>query len=184
MITNSFSPQKIALTLSQGNLVVIRTDTIYGILASATRPDAIQRLYTVRKRNPTKACILLVADVLDIPGLSEQQRQLYHSLSREHPMTIVQSIDDSYLPHVPRQNNTLAFRVVAPSHLKELIRLTGPLLAPSANPEGLSPATTIQQAIDYFGNSVSQYVDGGEVTKNTPSKIISLVDGVMQIIRQ
>ena len=183
MITSSFSPQDIALALSQGDLVVLRTDTIYGILASATLPKAFEKLYSARNRPLSKASILLVADPEDIPHLTTEQRNIYQTLSNERPTTIVQSVDDNYLPHLPREGNTLAFRVITLPHLRELIRLTGPLLAPSANPEGQPPATTVRQAMEYFGDKVSLYVDGGQVTKNTPSRIVKFVDGAVQIIR-
>ena len=69
MITDSFSPQDIALALSQGDLVVLRTDTIYGIIALAANAAAVQKLYAARHRNPSKACIVLVADIADIKRL-------------------------------------------------------------------------------------------------------------------
>ena len=162
---------------------MLRTDTIYGLLASATSPEAFKKLYSVRDRPLSKASILLVADPEDVPQLTTEQRNAYRVLSDERPTTIVQPVDDSYLPHLPRENGTLAFRVIALPHLRELVRLTGPLLAPSANPEGKTPATNIAEAKNYFGDKVSLYVDGGEVTENTPSRIISFIDGAVQIIR-
>ena len=181
-MANSFSPQDIALALSQGNLVVMRTDTIYGILALASNPKAVEKLYSVKKRDPRKPCILLVTDSQDIP-ISQEERQSYQKLSQERPTTLVTPVDDSYLPHLPRNNGTLAFRAVNLPELQEIVRLCGPVLAPSANPEGLTPATNISQAKNYFGDKVSLYIDGGEVPENTPSRIVKFVDGAVQIIR-
>ena len=183
MITNSFSPQEIALALSQGNLVVLKTDTIYGVTAQASSPDTFYKLYKVRKRPLAKPSILLIADIKDIPNLTPEQSKLYESMIEERPTTLINSVDKSYFPHLPRNNNTLAFRVVKPHHLKELIRLTGPILAPSANLEGLTPATTIDEAVEYFGDGVSLYVNEGEITQNTPSRIVSISNGVLQIVR-
>ena len=183
MITNSFSPQEIALALRQGNLVVLKTDTIYGITAQASNPDAFHKLYRVRKRPLTKPSILLIADIEDIPSLTPEQRKIYKTIIEERPTTLINSVDKSYFPHLPRNNNTLAFRVVKPHHLKELIRLTGPILAPSANLEGLTPATTIDEAVEYFGDGVSLYVDEGKITQNTPSRIVSISNGVLKIVR-
>ncbi len=183
MITNSFSPQEIALALSQGNLVVLKTDTIYGVTAQASSPDTFYKLYKVRKRPLAKPSILLIADIKDIPNLTPEQSKLYESMIEERPTTLINSVDKSYFPHLPRNNNTLAFRVVKPHHLKELIRLTGPILAPSANLEGLTPATTIDEAVEYFGDGVSLYVDEGKITQNTPSRIVSISNGVLKIVR-
>ena len=80
------------------------------------------------------------------------------------------------MPHLKRQDRTLAFRLVKNSPLAELINSTGPLIAPSANIEGHESATNISQAIDYFGDLVDIYVDGGTITNNIPSKIIAIND--------
>ena len=182
MITSSFSPQDIALALSQGDLVVMRTDTIYGILALASDPIVVEKLYSARKRDVNKPCILLVADAESIP-ISDAQRHAYQELALERPTTLVTQVSDSYLPHLPKNSGTLAFRAVNLPELQEIIRLCGPVLAPSANPEGLTPAINLSEAKGYFGDKVACYVDGGEVTKNTPSRIVKFADGAVQIIR-
>lgn len=183
MITDSFSPQDIALALSQGDLVVLRTDTIYGIIALAANAAAVQKLYAARHRNPSKACIVLVADIADIPDLSDNQRIAYEELSIERPTTIVQPVSDNFLSGVPREDGALAFRVVKLPQLHKLISLTGPLLAPSANIEGLPPATNVRQAVDYFGDKVSLYVDGGRVLENSPSRIVKFENGALRVLR-
>ena len=85
-------------------------------------------------------------------------------------------------PHTAHQNGTLAFRLVT-SSLARLIHQTGPLFAPSANPAGMSPAKNITEAIKYFGDVVSVYVDGGEVTTAVASRIIKLQDDDIVTIR-
>ena len=181
-MTDLSKAQVIALALSQGNLVVMRTDTIYGILVLASDSKAVEKLYSVKKRDPCKPCILLVADARDIPT-SQEERRSYQKLSQERPTTLVTPVDDSYLPHLPKDNGTLAFRAINLPKLQEIIRICGPVLAPSANPEGLTPAININQAKNYFGDKVALYVDGGEVPENTPSRIVKFVDGAVQIIR-
>ncbi len=183
MITKDPLDPQIAAALNAGRLIVMRTDTIYGILARANSPEAVERLYTKRPRHPEKSCIILVNSVEIIPGLRPNEKTNYQQLSETRPTTIVVPAPDNYLPHLIRTKDTLAFRVVS-GKLGKLIKQTGPLLAPSANPEGLPPATNIYEAINYFGESVDVYVDGGEVTENTPSRIISFQDGALTIIRQ
>lgn len=164
--------------------MVLKTDTIYGILAKADAPEAVEKLYAAKHRDHTKSCILLVSDVNDIPGLTGDNRDTYLRLSTERPLTIVTRVTDDFLPHLPRQQGTLAFRLVRPSSLATLISLTGPLLAPSANTEGRPPATTIQEAVEYFGDSVAVYVDGGQATNTLQSKIIAINDDdEIEIIR-
>jgi len=64
------------------------------------------------------------------------------------------------------------------------LKTTGPLIAPSANPEGQTPASTINDAVAYFGDAVDFYVDGGTVTNNEPSKLIRfLKNGAVEVLR-
>ncbi len=69
------------------------------------------------------------------------------------------------------------------SELIELLKETGPLVAPSANPQGKPPAKTIDEAQAYFGDSVDHYEDAG-VVEGEPSTIISFQNGEMTVIRQ
>jgi L-threonylcarbamoyladenylate synthase len=85
---------------------------------------------------------------------------------------------------------TLAFRLPLSEDLRNLLLQTGPLVAPSANPEGLAPAKNITEAQNYFGppaqagNSVDLYIDGGEIVGKA-SKIIRLNDdGSVVVIRE
>ena len=90
------------------------------------------------------------------------------------------------MPHLVRTDATLAFRVVPlGTVLSELIQCVGPLLAPSANLAGQPPATTINEAIAYFGDQVAVYVDSGEVAEAAPSRIIKFTDdGQLVALRQ
>ncbi len=75
------------------------------------------------------------------------------------------------------------FRLPSPKPLRNLLLKTGPLIAPSANPEGLSPSKNIEEAKKYFGDSVDFYVDGGEIEAKA-SKLIKLNnDGSIIVLR-
>ena len=181
LITNTISDPRVSEALTSANLVVLRTDTIYGIVASAANRHAMERLYRAKHRPANESCIILVADISDIPGLTATQRQHYLQLNAERPTSIVVPASNDF-PHTAHQSGTLAFRLVT-GNLAPLIRQTGPLLAPSANPAGMPPANNITEAIKYFGDMVSVYVDSGEVTTAVASRIIKLQAGDIVTIR-
>ena len=162
--------------LLAGGLIVAKTDTIYGILARAVDPDAVSKLYLAKNRNPQKSCIILVSDIDHIPGLSANHKDYYLDLLKERPTTIVLPVTDDFLPHLKRQDKTLAFRLVKNSPLAELIDSTGPLIAPSANLEGHASATHIGQAIASSADPRDIYLDDETTTNNIPSKIIAIND--------
>lgn len=172
IITQSLLDPQVKRALLDGKIIVAKTDTIYGILTRAEDERAVERLNSVRLRNQEKSYIILVANLSDIPHLTKNQQNTYLKMRSLRPTTVVVSAPDTSLTHLTQADGTLAFRLVS-GELAELIQQTGPLIAPSANPEGLPPAKNIKEAIDYFNEKVTVYVDGGECLENTPSQIIT-----------
>lgn len=165
--------------LKQGGCAVIPTDTIYGIVASARRQDAVERVYSVKGRSPQKPCIILIdsAKRMGDFGVSDTYIGKVLSYPTEGPTSFIVPIVRDDLAYLDRGTHTLAFRIPAPHELRQLLTQTGPLIAPSANPEGLPPATTIVAAREYFGTSVDAYCDGGTL-KGASSSLIDLQTGM------
>ena len=67
--------------------------------------------------------------------------------------------------------------------LQKLIKVSGPLVAPSANFAGEKPAENIKNAQNYFGDQVGFYIDGGEL-KGEPSTIIKIESNKIKVLRQ
>jgi L-threonylcarbamoyladenylate synthase len=175
----------VAEVLKRGGIAVIPTDTIYGVVCSALSPEAVERLYTVRGRNGRKACIVLIDDPKRLAEfgitLTGEERVL---LERVWPgkVSVVFPTPGGDLRYLHRGGGSTAFRVSADEELRALLRDTGPLLAPSANPEGRSPATTIGEARAYFGETVDAYLDGGQIVGSS-STITQIQNGKFVIIR-
>lgn len=182
-MTNLNSSELIT-SLKSGGLAVIPTDTIYGVVCSALNPAAVERLYEVKQRDRSKACIVLISDLADLdqfePLISPPIRQV---LSKVWPGPTTVVLDCHGFTYLHRGKESLAFRWPADAKLCELIAQTGPLIAPSANPEGQPPATTIKEARDYFDDQISIYVDGG-TRVGSPSRLIKLAaDGTVTVLR-
>lgn len=164
----------IASTLRAGGIVVMRTDTIYGITASADNQQACDRIFEIKSRDADKACIVLIAD----------DRQMWDTVSRTVYGHIADKLNDAYPTSLivpvggftPRWihhiDQTVAFRVPRTvPWLMEVLRESGPIIAPSANPQGAEPARNIDEAMAYFGDKVDLYVDGGTVEAAEPSHV-------------
>lgn len=166
--------------LKKGNLVVAPTDTIYGILADARNEKAVKKLYRIRRPSGRPFIVLLPSEewiekmCLEIPeGL--------RSLLKIEGLTLVLPKRCGRYDYINK--DSLAVRIPKKGIVKEILkRLKGPVVAPSANPEGRKPARTAEEAKRYFGNAVSLYVDGG-VVEGEPSTILSLINGI-QILRE
>ena len=159
-------------TIKAGGIVVMPTDTIYGLLTSATNPSAIERLYQLRQRDHNKPFIILISALEDLKLFNVQPtpKQL-EQLNQLWPGPVSEILC------------TRAFRLPAKAILRELISQTGPLVAPSANLAGQPPATTMAEAQAYFGNQIEGYVDGGHL-EGEPSTLVSLAgDGNLTVLR-
>ena len=204
MQENIWNDKDLIKVLQEDGVVIMPTDTIYGMVGKAQEEFVINRIYTIRKRNPTKPCIILIGDVEELEKFSiilteEQKNKLEEYWPG--PVSVILDCPDPALEYLHRGTNTLAFRLPAQAGLRKLLLKTGPLIAPSANLETIPPCENMEDAKKYFGdavdpvrgregsqrpsasNGVDLYIDGGTI-KNKASKLIKLhKDGSIDILR-
>ena len=169
--------------LRKGGIGVMPTDTIYGVVGQALNKKTVERIYAVRKRTPSKPMIILISSFDDLKLFNikiELER-----LNKFWPgkVSIILPCPDEKFYYLHRGSNSLAFRLPNNENLQKLISQTGPLVAPSANLEGLPPATTIKEAKKYFGDKVDFCLDGGKI-EGSPSKLIKLGNGEIIELRK
>lgn len=185
---NIWNDRNLIKTFKKGGIVVMPTDTIYGILTSALNKSSVEKLYKIRKRNPDKPCIILLNNIsflekFNIILSKEQKKILVGFFSAKKPTSIILNSENKKFLYLDRGTKSLSFRIPKQKSLRDLLKKTGPLIAPSANIEGLPPSKNIQEAKNYFGNKVDLYIDGGEI-ESSPSRVIQLhKDGSISIIR-
>ena len=187
---NIWNNENLIKALKSGDIAVMPTDTLYGIVGKAENGETVNRIYELRRRAPNKPCIMLIADVNELEkfsvSLSEKQKDAVKKYwtNSSDPTSIVLECLDKKFEYLHRGTKTLAFRLPAQKELRDLILKTGPLVAPSANLEGLPPAKNITEAQKYFGDFVDIYIDGGEIGGKA-SKVIELrKDGSALILRK
>lgn len=184
-IITQLTDQGLIKSLSADGVAVLRTDTLYGIVASVASETAVQKIYDLKQRQTDKACIVLIATESQIlPGT--QWDEAHQRLADKYwpgPVTIISPVDASVPTFVTRGHDSLAYRLPNLPNLQALIEKTGPLIAPSANPESQTPAATIEQAIEYFGDQVDFYVDGGRCANTVASRIVRLTDNKEETLR-
>lgn len=174
---------ELAHFLKHGGLAVVRTDTVYGILTPAFEEEAVERIYYVKGRDSSKPFIILISSIQMLKMFPvELSSRALRFLEKEYDEAVsvvfpVRKDTLSQFEYLHRGRGTLAFRIPRDVYLRELISLTGPLVAPSANPEGMAPARSIQEAIEYFGDMLSFYEDGGMCDDASVSRIVSFLEG-------
>lgn len=177
----------LAAYIRNGAIGVIETDTLYGLVGSAFYPDVVNRIFQVKGRNTKKPLIILVSDVEQIAYFGvDLSKDVLRALRTYWPgkySVVLKTKECKRFDHLTRGTGTLCFRMPDRADLFELIDLSGPIVAPSANKEGDPPAKTIEEAFDYFGDEVDFYCDGGFVDRE-PSIIVEYADGEMREIKR
>ena len=177
--------QKAALFLKDGAIGVIPTDTIYGICAPALDKKAVEKVYKLKKRDPKKPMIILIGSLDDLRkfniDLNAWQKKI---LKKVWPgkVSVVLPCSEKRFAYLHKGTKTLAFRLPKKRELLKILSISGPLVAPSANPEGGRPAETIAEAKKYFGKNIFYYGTGK--ISGQPSILIKLQNNKIEIIRK
>ncbi len=171
----SVNNPEVARILLAGGVGVLRTDTLYGVVARADDEAAVRRVYELKGRDDDKSPIVLINTTgMIYDQLSEAHQSYVHEVW-PGPVSVI--VPSRLAPTwVRRNNDSVAYRMPAIDELRTLLAVTGPLIAPSANPQGMQPAMNVGEAQYYFGNKVDFYVDNGTVEDGTPSQLLKLED--------
>lgn len=176
----------LAEIIKNGGVGVLPTDTVYGLVASALRPESVERVYGLRHRNPDKPMIILISSLDDLEIFNiklDAETESRLGGFWPGPVSVILPCPDGKFAYLHRGQNSLAFRWPDKEDLLELLRKTGPLVAPSANQEGKEAAKTITEAQKCFGEKADFYVDDG-LLDSPPSTLISVENGEIIIKRQ
>lgn len=169
--------------LTPGTIGVIPTDTVYGVVANAADPKAVERLYVLKKRE-AKPGTLVAASINQLADLGIKLR--YLTAVQQFwpgPVSVVIPCGED-LAYLHGGLRSLAVRIPADLELRTFLEQTGPLLTSSANQPGEPPANTIEEARDYFDDGVDFYIDGGNLSGHAPSTVIRMVDDAIEVLRQ
>lgn len=163
-----------------GQMVVIPTDTVYGIGADPFNKLAVDALLQAKGRGREYPSPVLVADIaqvrevaLEIPTLARQFMEVFWPGA----LTIVLPARPELGWDLGITGGTVALRIPNQDDTRELLAATGPLAVTSANLHSQPPAMTCTEARNYFGPKVKVYIDGGECRTQKPSTIIKCISG-------
>jgi L-threonylcarbamoyladenylate synthase len=178
--------KELGLLIKQGQAAVIPTDTIYGIVGSALNVKTVERIYNLRRRASSKPMIILIESEKQISELGVKLDDVQSKILSQiwpNPLSIVIDVISKKLHYLHRGKNSLAFRIPDNRWLLNLLKVTGPIVAPSANFEGEDPAKNIIAAKNYFKDSVSFYIDAGDL-ESKPSTVAKLDGDKLRVLRE
>ena len=175
-----------ARAVTSGQLVVLPTDTLYGIGADAFDADAVAALLAAKGRDRSMPVPVLVPswDTLDglVSFVPERVRALVEAfwpggltLIVEHAPSLAWDLGDA--------RGTVAVRMPLHPVALELLAVTGPMAVSSANRSGRAPAATIEDAREQLGDAVSVYLDAGLIENGVASTIVDVTAELARVVR-
>ncbi|MCA1186781.1 MULTISPECIES: L-threonylcarbamoyladenylate synthase [unclassified Saccharopolyspora] len=176
-----------ANTVRAGGLVVLPTDTVYGIGANAFDAEAVGALLAAKGRGRDMPVPVLVGSWSTIDGLvqsvSKQARALVEAFW-PGGLSLILPQAPSLAWDLGDTRGTVNLRMPLHPVALDLLREVGPMAVSSANRTGNPPPATAQQAQDQLGDSVQVYLDGGPTGEPVASTIVDLTQAAPRVLRQ
>ncbi len=175
-----------AAALQRGEVVVMPTDTVYGIAADAFNPTGTGRIFAAKRRGRSVPLPVLIRSPKQLLGLVTRVPVEADRLMAAYwpgPLTIVVQADPNLQWDLGENDGTVAVRMPFDEVALEIIRAVGPLAVTSANVHGQRAAETVPDAQGQLGAKVRVYVDGGPRRDRPASTIVDLTRAEPQILR-
>jgi len=175
------------LSIRRGELVVLPTDTVYGIGADAFDPAAVRRLLQAKGRGRDMPPPVLVSSATTLDALAVGVPEWARALVEEFwpgPLTLVCRQQSSLQWDLGDTRGTVAVRVPDHDVAREVLERTGPMAVSSANLTGSPAATDADAAEQMLGDAVSTIVDAGPTPGETPSTIVDATGERPRVLRE
>src|SRR6266576_1403777 len=169
-----------------GELIVLPTDTVYGIGADAFTPAAVVTMLAAKGRGRNTPPPVLVGTARAAAALVDDLGAFGQDLIDEFwpgALTLVFRASPTLLWDLGDTKGTVALRMPLHSVALDVLKQTGPLAVSSANRHGQPSAINADEAEQQLGEAVSVYLDGGPCTENIPSTILDLTGTIPKVLR-
>ncbi len=179
--------QAATVAVQRGDLVVIPTDTVYGIAADAFDVDAVDDLLEAKARGREMPPPVLVSSATTLDALARDVPAWVRALTDEFwpgALTVVCRQQTSLMWDLGETRGTVAVRMPDHELALAVLERTGPLAVSSANLTGEPAATNADQAIDMLGDAVAVVLDAGEAPVGESSTIVDATGARGRVLRR
>jgi tRNA threonylcarbamoyl adenosine modification protein (Sua5/YciO/YrdC/YwlC family) len=175
-----------AAAISEGGLVLLPTDTVYGVAADAFTPAAVTSLLAAKNRGRAMPVPVLIGEASTLAGLVHETPPVAVALAEAFwpgGLTLVVEHAPSLAWDLGDAEGTVAVRLPDDELTRDLLRRTGPLAVSSANRSGRPASTTAQQALEQLGQHAAVVLDGGPRSSSAASTIVDCTGTVPRVLR-
>jgi L-threonylcarbamoyladenylate synthase len=184
-------PKKVQRTvkvLGEDGVMVYPTETFYGLGAAAFAPQAIQRVYCLKKRDRAKPLLVLVSGLEMVKEIAWAIPPVFWPIAQDFwpgPLTLVLKASPDLPLELTGVRRTIGIRLPAVAWIREVVRqLAFPLTATSANISGAREICDPDEAARIFRGKVNLIVDGGKTPGRLPSTVLDLSGKMPAILRE
>ncbi len=174
--------------LARGGLVILPTETVYGLAADASNPVAVAAIFEAKGRPRFNPLIAHVADAAQAEAIAvfDARARALADAFWPGPLTLVAPVRDrAAVCDLARAGlDSVAVRVPGHARARAVIAAFGkPVVAPSANRSGRPSPTTFADAVEETGHAAADAVDGGPCAVGVESTVVSVLDGRVALLR-
>lgn len=179
--------EKAGRLLESGEVVGIPTETVYGLAADATNPEAVSKIFVAKGRPQDNPLIVHIADKSDIEKYAYDIPDIAYRIADKFwpgPLTMVLPKKDIIPETTSGGLDTVGLRFPSNTIAQEIIKSAGvPLAAPSANTSGKPSTTTARHVFDDMNGKIPAIIDGGSCSVGVESTVISFSGEDVIILR-
>jgi L-threonylcarbamoyladenylate synthase len=172
--------------LIKNGVIIFPTDTVYGIGCSAFQSIPIERIFTIKGRDSSKALPILIGCLEQMHLIAEPINQNAEILMQTFwpgPLTII-VLRNKNLPNNLSPYPTVGVRMPNHPWLLEVLRRFGPLASTSANPSGSPEARNVKEVVDGLDGKIDLIIDGGQSELALPSTVVDCHSTEIKILRE
>ncbi|MEI0612741.1 L-threonylcarbamoyladenylate synthase [Brachyspira pilosicoli] len=177
-----YAVEEVAKVINNGGVVISPTDTVYGMLADAFNVDAIKRIYSIKEREREKPLLILLKDSKFINILCEGNIPDIVKAKIPGELTFIMPLKEIIKKDFLYLKNTVALRIPKDDYMEKLLKLTPPLVAPSANPTGYGVIYDGNKLVELYKDKVDLIVNCGTIEKKLPSTLYDCINN--KVLRQ
>ncbi|MBN2540155.1 MAG: threonylcarbamoyl-AMP synthase [Bacilli bacterium] len=165
-----------------GKVIILPTDTVYGIGCLLSDIDSIHRIYDIKQRDYTKAMVILCSDLGQVQSLIESGQNIPKELAKHWPgkLTIIFFKNESVCDIITANKNTVGIRIPGNYIALELLKKHGPMVVTSLNISNEPPILKFKDTLD-FENRVDLIIEGEDLD-GIPSTVYDLTTD--EVLRQ
>ena len=180
--------KKTAAIIKKGGLVILPTDTVYGLVCDATNPAAVRKLFKIKKRPLSQPLSIALSDLSHIYKYVENLPELAEKIAKKFlpgPLTLVIK-KSKLIPNVVTAGRAdIGIRIPDSKIVLMLLKLIRrPIVIPSANIHNRTSPTTAQLTLKDLNGKVDLILDGGKTKHGIESTVVSLTNNEIKILRE